>query len=56
MKMTYTRLEEVGIAFNQHGPMVLCFQKWFERMKKCLKCNEIYFEKQKIYYYINILF
>ncbi|XP_026760939.1 histone-lysine N-methyltransferase SETMAR-like [Galleria mellonella] len=49
---TFTNSEEAVIVFNQHVenmPSDLwssCFKKWFDRMKKCLKCKEEYFGKQ----------
>lgn len=50
--LSFTGPEEAVIAFNQHVKNMpsdkwsSCFQKWFDRMKKCLKCNGEYFEKQ----------
>lgn len=48
---TFAEPEEAVLAFNEHVKNIpsdqwsLCFQKWFERMKKCLKCNGEYFER-----------
>ncbi|GBP05932.1 Histone-lysine N-methyltransferase SETMAR [Eumeta japonica] len=49
--LIFTGPEETMIAFNQHvqnmpSDQWSCFKKWFEQMKKCVKCNGEFFERQ----------
>lgn len=50
--LTFKTPEDAVATFNQHvenmqsSDWVSCFEKWFERMNKCIKCKGEYFEKQ----------